>query len=41
MVNLENQGMMTEFDAVHGISTSESITNKPLKFRGFFISVHF
>lgn len=23
MVNLENQGMMTEFDAVHGISTSE------------------
>lgn len=23
MVNLENQGMMTEFDVVHGISTSE------------------
>lgn len=23
MVNLENQGVMTEFDAVHGISTSE------------------
>lgn len=25
MVNLENQGVMTEFDAVHGISTSELI----------------
>lgn len=23
MVNLENQGVMTEYDAVHGISTSE------------------
>lgn len=41
MVNLENQGMMTEFDAVHGISTSELFNTKPLKFRGFFISVHF
>lgn len=25
MVNLENQGMMTEFDAVHGISTIGSL----------------
>lgn len=41
MVNLENQGVMTEFDAVHGISTSELFNTKPLNFRGFFISIHF
>ena len=41
MVNLENQGVMTEYDAVHGISTSELFNTKPLNFRGFFISVHF
>lgn len=40
MVNLENQGVMTEFDAVHGISTSELflITSE---FQRFFISIHF
>ncbi len=41
MVNLENQGMMTEFDAVHGISTSGQNLFNSLNFRGFFISIHF
>lgn len=41
MVNLENQGMMTEFDAVHGIKHQRIVSNKPLNFRGFFISIHF
>lgn len=41
MVNLENQGMMTELDAVHGISTSELKSLFFLKIKVRFLCLKF
>ena len=38
MVNLENQGVMTEFDAVHGISTSGQNLFNSLNYQRFSLN---